>query len=219
MNQILPGLYREGIAVSKEEKVIGYIHYLFVQMVRDDDSFGDFMRPDEFLHHLDIFGSDIGKRFVQYAEFGIRVQNHIHFCNPYLSPGQLAGGHSLICMELIVEGDKTVIIDSVQLECFTEGHIGRDEHILRKILDPSAYMTVICFGLIIETDEYVLRLYSAHNAFEETGLSAAVPAEHSGHSAGLRSDEGTLEHLQFVKFQMYAVNKKSVNGLHFLNIQ
>ena len=138
---------------------------------------------------------------------------------PHLSPGQLAGGHSLICMELIVEGDKTVIIDSVQFECFTEGHIGRYEHILRKILDTSADMPVIGFRFIIETDEYVLRLYTAHNAFEEAGLATAVPAEHSGHSAGLRSDEGTLEHLQLVKFQMYAVNKESVNGSHFLNIR
>lgn len=71
MDKILPGLYREGITVAKEEKVIGYIHYLFVQMVRDYDAFGGLVHTDEFLHHLDIFGSDIGERFVQYAEFGI----------------------------------------------------------------------------------------------------------------------------------------------------
>ena len=82
--------------------------------------------------------------------------------------------------------------------------------------DGKDVMACIGPGISLEAFEVGDEVYAA---FEEAGLATAVPAEHSGHSAGLRSDEGTLEHLQLVKFQMYAVNKESVNGSHFLNIQ
>ena len=77
-------------------------------------------------------------------------------------------------------------------------------------------MSVIGFGFIIETYEDVLRLYSTHDAFEQTRLSAAVPAEHTCHPAGLSSDEGALKDLQPVEFQMDTIYKEPVNGLHCL---
>ena len=59
MDQVFPALYRECVSVAKQEQVIGYIHDLFVHVVRDDDSFGGFMQLDELLHHLDIFRSNV----------------------------------------------------------------------------------------------------------------------------------------------------------------
>ena len=176
------------------------------------------MGLDEILHHLYILRSDVGERFVENAEFRFGVKYHIHFSYTGLSPGQLTGCHSLICMELIVKCDKAVIIHAIKFICITEGHIARKEYVLRKVFDSFTDMAVICFRLIIETDEDVLRLYAAHNTLEQAGLSASVPAEHTRHPAGLSGDKGALKNLQFVKFEMYAVYQQSVNGLHYLNM-
>lgn len=114
-------------------------------------------------------------------------------------------------MKFIVKSYQAVIIDIVQLECFTKGHIDRDEYILRKIFDPLADMSIIGFSLIIEADKNVLWLYPAHDTFEQAGLSATITAEHPCDSAGLGSDESTLKNLQLIKFQVNTIYKESVN--------
>ncbi len=55
MDQVFPTLYRECVSVAKQEQVIGYIHDLFVHMVRDDDSFCSFVGLDESLKRTKIF--------------------------------------------------------------------------------------------------------------------------------------------------------------------
>ena len=59
MDQVFPTLYRECVAITQQEQVIGYIHDLFVHVVRDDDSFGGFMGLDQPLHqlHMPVRGS------------------------------------------------------------------------------------------------------------------------------------------------------------------
>lgn len=79
-------------------------------------------------------------------------------------------------------------------------------------------MGIISFRLVIEADEDVLRLDATHDAFEQARLSATVPADHTGHPAGLSGDEGALKNLQLIEFEMHAVDQQSVNGLHYLNI-
>ena len=126
------------------------------------------MGLDQPLHQLHMLRSDVGERLVKNAEFRVGVQHHIHLGNSHLSPGQLTDRQSLLCMELVLKCNKSVIINSIKRVCLPESHIARDKYILRTELDRFADMSVLGCRLIIETNEDILRLYATHDAFEQT---------------------------------------------------
>ena len=75
-------------------------------------------------------------------------------------------------------------------------------------------MVVVGFLFVIESDEYVLRFQSSHDASEKTGFAAAIPTQHACDPAGLCRHEGTLEDRLMIEFQMDTIYKKLVIWWH-----